>query len=238
MTPHFPAARGREKLYRAIGERLGALSAPRVPMSRLFHSLVVCGAGLTLLDCGGRSVERDPSDEPSTSGEPTATGGSGGATSVGSSATGGNSIGGIRGLPLGGTTSTDSAGSTSTGGASTVVVPAGAQGRWTCTTELTGCTSGTHEGYPVQGFMISKPCQPDMTRPASGADCETNQSFDCVVGFFGDETVLFNCECTSPTQGEKCHCPTAHAGCSAARNVHYCDGQQTVCGCAMTCIAK
>jgi hypothetical protein len=199
-------------------------------MSRLFHSLVVCGAGLTLLDCGGRSVERDPRDEPSTSGKPAA-GGSGGTTTGGtSSASSGGSIGGITGIPL--------AGAPSTGGATTITVSAGAEGRWTCTTELKGCMSGTHEGYPVQGFEISQPCQADMARPASLADCGANSSLDCVVGFFGNQTVLFNCECTSAAQGEKCHCPQAHSSCYGAREVHYCDGLQTVCGCAMTCIAK
>jgi hypothetical protein len=194
-------------------------------MSRLFHSLVVCGAGLTLLDCGGRSIERDPADEPSTSGNAAVAGGSGGATTGGTS-----SIGGITGIPL--------AGAPPTGGAPPVRVSVGAEGRWSCTTELTGCTSGTHEGYPIQGFEISTACPSDLTRPASTGDCPPNSSFDCVVGFFGNQTVLFNCECTSPAQGEKCHCPEAHSSCYGARDVHYCDGLQTVCGCAMTCIAK
>jgi hypothetical protein len=215
-------------------------------MSRLFHSLVVCGAGLTLLDCGGRFAEREKDDDVKASGRAGAASGrgsTGAASGTGGSASVGGGVGAsgseaVGGLSLGGFAGGNAPGGTTSAGGSGVIVLPGAQAQWVCNDELFACEDGLHEGHPVTGFQIATPCQVDPKRPTSAADCAMGESFGCLVGFIEGQTVLFNCECADPNLVGQCHCPATANGCWRPGAPHYCDLQQTVCGCAYTCILK
>ncbi len=203
-------------------------------MSSLFHSLVVCGAGLTLVSCGGRSEWDQKESEPAQGGGSN----QGGSGSVGSGLVG--SGGALMLTPSGGT---NSAGSSALGGTTGVTMPGpllpGAEGQWVCDTELSACAGGFLEDMQVVGFNIGSACAADPTRPKSSDDCAGQGKFSCSIGFFGEQAVLFNCECTPPElDNQGCPCPETGGGCYSSRGPEYCNELQAYCGCAMTCIAK
>lgn len=210
----------------------GAQGVKGKALSSLFHSLVVCGAGLTLVSCGGRSESGQQESEP-------AQGGSSNQGGSGPVATGLVSNGG--GLMLTPSGGTNTAGSSSLGGTATTMpgpLLPGAEGQWVCDSELTGCATSSFEGMQTYGFRIGSACAADPTRPKSSEDCTGQAKLSCAIGFFDDQAVLFNCECKTPALSDGCPCPEAGGGCYGARGPDYCDELQAYCGCAMTCIAK
>lgn len=209
-------------------------------MARLFECLVVYGAGLTLASCGARS-QLDGLDAP-------ADGGSGGGASTGKAGTGASAIGGRPDLGIGGTIAIGGmsaaagtsavAGTTAGGsaGAKPVEVPPGAQGQWSCHDEIVSCGSGVYDGRMTGGFALGSPCMSDRSRPTSAADCPPGKRFACQIGFYGDKSLLFNCECVAPV--EDCPCPTSIGGCFKQRSPEVCDKTLSACHCAYTCILK
>jgi hypothetical protein len=141
--------------------------------------------------------------------------------------------------PTGGS---NSAGSISPGGTAAVTKPGpllpGSEGQWVCDSELGGCTTGGFQGMEAYGFHIGSACAADPGRPKSSDDCTGQAKLSCSIGFFGDQAVLFNCECRTPALNEGCPCPETGNGCYGSRGPDYCDELQSYCGCAMTCIAK
>ena len=198
-------------------------------MARLFHSLVVCGAGLTLLQCGGRSVgssEGEPG-EGSESGASNA--GSGGKGTAGSGvATGGISLGGSVQIPT--------LGGMSAGGSGPIIdpgmpVPDGPSPQWSCQSTGAYCSQGLVE-------ITGLDCQRDASRPASPAECKGDAVFTCMKGYYGDAQVLFNCECHEPALDGSCVCPEFSSGCARAMPPAMCNPFGVECGCALTCILK
>lgn len=204
-------------------------------LSHLFHTLVVCGAGLTVVGCGGHS-ESDPQEHKPARGGSSSEGGSGSA----GNGSGAVSQGGIMLTPAG-APSTNTAGSSALGGtAATMPGPPlpGAEGQWVCKAELRGCAGGAFESMHVVGFEISSACAADPARPKSSDDCTGQGKFSCSLGFFDGQAVLFNCECKTPGLNQGCPCPETASGCYSSQGAEYCDELQAYCGCAMTCIAK
>jgi hypothetical protein len=223
-------------------------------MSKLFHSLVVCGAGLTALQCGGKALQsgEDPNSgesggAPSSAGSSsTQLGGRGGSFSVGGSM----SIGGA--LSTGGTLgfagAVSAGGTLAFGGAVSVGgnVGVGASGgvgaalspwqQWDCTAfDTNGCVGvGT---TVVSGFGLIQACRVEPTRPRSQADCQPGQIFSCLIGVLGNQYGPINCECLPPSSGVPCFCSPSIVSCASAQPVA-CGTDQSYCGCAYTCILK
>jgi hypothetical protein len=196
-------------------------------MARLFHSLVVCGAGLTLLNCGGRSAGQQGdggADETSGSGGSSTAGkagdgGRGGSGPVqGGASSGGLSLGGTQNAPMGG------------GAPSEPRRPEGPTEQWGCDASGVFCRGGRFD-------LDYADCVRDVTRPTSQAECGDGQVFTCLQGYLGQETVLFNCAC-SPTPSAGCACPEVLDNCGARLESPTSCGATSVCGCAITCILK
>jgi hypothetical protein len=199
-------------------------------MSSLFHSLVVCGAGITLLQCGGRA--QVSGDEPTSGGAGGSTGGRG------SSAQGGRaSVGGM--FSLGGALSTGGtfgvAGSPGAGGASGAFGGTSAWQQWDCSTDnIHGCATGPDSGL---AFELGQSCGVNPARPRSANDCGAGQVFSCLTGELNGETGLFNCACLPRTADVPCPCPSSGLGCNASYSSK-CSDVQVHCSCAYTCILK
>jgi hypothetical protein len=219
-------------------------------MARLFQSLVVCGAGLTLLDCGGRRASHGADDgsvsggggssatpggtASSTSGSPTSSTTGGVNAQAGTpSSSGGLNVGGI---DIGGGGGLATAG-TGFGGATVDILP-GAESQWVCDeANLEGC-SDVPVGRPMLGFSITSPCRAETTRPKSPADCQPGTLFTCVAGNYAENLVLFNCVCMK-NEPDSCACPSLRVGCTGADyQASKCGSDQALCGCAYTCILK
>jgi hypothetical protein len=204
-------------------------------MTHLFHTLVVCGAGLTVVGGGGRSESDAREPEPARGGSSS----EGGSGSVGNGS-GAVSHGGLMLTPAG-APSINIAGSSSLGGtAATMPGPLlpRAEGQWVCAAELMGCSEGFFDGLQAVGFALSSACAADSARPKSSDDCAGQGTFSCSLGFFNGQGVLFNCECKTPALNQGCPCPETGSGCYGSWGAEYCDELQAYCGCAMTCIAK
>lgn len=198
-------------------------------MARLFHSLVVCGAGLTLVHCGGRSTgDRDEGNADDTSGtsQGSAAGSGDGARGGTSSAQGGTSGGtlslaGAPSVPIGGG---------SAGAPSDPKRPAGPTEQWGCDGSGISCS---RERFDID----YRACARDETRPRFPEDCPAGTSLTCLKGYVDDEPVLFNCACRSPMAGS-CACPEVLDSCSARVEPPRTCGQTSECGCAITCILR
>lgn len=221
-------------------------------MHRLFHTLVVCGAGLTLAHCGGKSstdADDDGADDSGgsagsgsssggvkpgsgTGGSSTADGGkaAGGSTSPGGRGGAGGSVG-AGGVSTGGV-STGGVGGTNAMGGMGGLAPTGPTERWTCTIE--GCFGA-----------LTGPagCTVDPDRPEGPSDCEDGELFACVAAWLSDGSeVRVNCECVPlPPDDEPCPCPST-TGTSCAAEPPFereaCAAGESVCSCALTCILK
>lgn len=194
-------------------------------MSSLFHTLVVCGAGLTLLECGGKySYLVEQEDEPSAGRSPGGSGaavaGNGGATSAGS---------GVGGLLLGGGPPD---GPPPSAGYPSVAGAGNADEQLECSNLACG---GPGTGESESTFKITGACARAPARPQSVADCGANESLACLVGMLANRRVLFNCECTAAN--DSCACPNLMLGC-ASPQLDVCSDRQVRCGCAWTCILK
>jgi hypothetical protein len=173
-------------------------------MRRLLHALVVCGAGLVLLQCGRTTRDRDKalassgavagSSEPAHGGDRSASGG----------ADHGGAHDGSGGSP-----DHDRGGEEASGGAETDLGLAGAASggpseQWSCDPRYMWCPD---VGTPALLELSAEHCVRDATRPASAADCDSDHIFSCMAGVLDGVELLFNCECASPGNLEKPYCP-------------------------------
>jgi hypothetical protein len=192
-------------------------------MSRLFHSLVVCGAGLTLTGCGGRYDSREPPESSETgSGSGAAAGGSsagtGGAPPIMIGVGGGPALGGAPGVS-----------GFTFGGTAPGAILADSQGQWSCDGRFSGCSDG---------FILGQQCVRDDSRPRSQADCAPGSVLSCLYGSLDSIPLLFNCECL-PVAAEMCPCPdVVGGGCIHSGAPVTCSPERVVCGCAFTCITR
>ncbi|HVY25499.1 MAG TPA: hypothetical protein VHB79_03070 [Polyangiaceae bacterium] len=222
-------------------------------MARLFHSLVVCGAGLTLLECGGRVAGHEGGDDQgatSAAGQTSSAGqnndGHGASSSLGGASAQAGSAPSIGGLHLGGfgTGGLDTGGSPAAGtasGGATVIVPPGAQAQWDCDgANISSCEfNGGSAGPAHPAFNIDVPCRTNPDRPKESDDCPANTLLTCFDGTYAGQSVLFNCECVSPQGADACTCPAFHAGCAYSTYQPVdCTTERALCGCAQTCILK
>lgn len=209
-------------------------------MSGLFHCLVVCGAGIMLLQCGGRA--QVPGDEPTNSGAGGSTGGRSSSAQGGVAAVGGTlSLGGAVStggtLDLGG--SFDLGGSTSTAGSFAVGGTFGAGGsfgsfggtsawpQWDCSVDnLHGCISGQNSELV---FALGSQCTVNPSRPTSAKDCAAGQVFSCLLGELNGETGAVNCACLPLTPGMSCPCPPGKDYYTTVPRA--CTNFQVQCGC-------
>jgi hypothetical protein len=195
-------------------------------VARLFHTLVVCGAGLTLTHCGGGRADTDDGTSP---GGQTGTGGTGvGGTSTGGASTGGATTGGSAGTP--GTGGAPTGGSGGFGGFG------GATGEWTNQSycEALYCDSVQFEGRQVGAIPLIEPCPIERGRPETPDDCPAGRRFTCALGVADGVARLVNCECLPAT--DACACPDV-AGCIGF-NSEACTDEVNICGCAQTCILR
>lgn len=191
--------------------------------------MVVCGAGLTLVHCGGRSTgdrgDRDDGNADDTSGtsqgSAAGNGGAGTSTAQGGASAGALSLAGAMNVPAGGS---------SAGAPSDPKRPAGPTEQWGCDGSAIRCTG--------ERFDIDyRDCARDETRPTLPEDCPAGTSLACLRGYLDDEPVLFNCACRSPLAGS-CACPEVLDNCSArVRAPERCE-MTSECGCAITCILR
>lgn len=221
-------------------------------MSSLFHSLVVCGAGITLLQCGGRAqVSGD---------EPVANGGASGSTGGRGAGAQGGVVAGGGTLSVGGALSTG--GSFAVGGSMSVGGTFGVGGsmavggsfgdggsggtfgsfggtsawqQWDCSPDtVRGCSFG--QGMQ-EAFALAQSCPINPSRPRSAKDCAAGQVFSCVLGELNGETGPFNCACLTRTADVPCPCPASNHNCDETYAAA-CTDFQVQCGCAYTCILK
>jgi hypothetical protein len=194
-------------------------------MARLFHSLVVCGAGLTLVHCGGRSAGHGDADEASGTSQGSAAGNGDGGRAGTTTAQGGASAGA---LSLGGALSVPSGGSA--GAPTDARRPSGPTEQWGCDASGISCSG--------ERFNVDyRDCARDQTRPRRVEDCPAGTMLTCLKGYLDDEAVLFNCAC-SPPEADGCACPEVLDSCSARVEPPQTCGQTSECGCAITCILR
>jgi hypothetical protein len=206
-------------------------------VSRLFHALVVLGAGVSAANCGGKTVEAT-SDGNASAGA----GGSQGA----SGATGGNRDGNHGGSPIiiigggeagqGGQPIHD-AGPPTDVGAGPDLTGGGTYSQWTCPTKPDFCSEVVIAGAPyMDGYILSQPCPSDPTRPRTEADCAANQWFTCQVAVWMAQPIAVNCECTPKTSADCDY----FDGCFHLANpvATTCTEHSKLCGCAYTGILK
>lgn len=174
-------------------KRFAVPIASKDRMSRLFHALVVMGAGVSVSSCGGHLAG---GDEPDAS-----TGGGAGAGGThGAGGLGGSS--GFSGIGGGGT-----GGSTGTGGTpGTIGVPAPFADAGVTTGDPLrpapyaqyDCSTSSCVSYAAKGgaYLITNPCSLDATRPKSAADCPGGLWFECTLALVGTGLFAVNCQCT------------------------------------------
>ncbi|MGC4089276.1 MAG: hypothetical protein QM756_15595 [Polyangiaceae bacterium] len=203
-------------------------------MANLFHSLVVCGAGIGLMQCGGEANQNA-----------SATGGvaAGGASTSGGTSAAGGALGGANGTVSGGS---GAGGSTANGGSG--VVPTGSVQPWgstdypstqlNCDHELFRCSPGVFQDDAVGAWVIDGSCVLEPQRPRSADDCAANEYFSCSLAVFPDDPTLVlpvSCACL-PKQAGACGC-SATAGCSE-EFPSLCTETISICGCAVGCILR
>jgi hypothetical protein len=202
-------------------------------MARLFHALVVLGAGISGASCGGKAQESAPDRDASA--------GAGG-MHPGVTLTGGDHGGGQggQGLQAGGNPGeagnpifvipdasdlADGAGPDLTGG--------GTYSQWNCPVEAGRCARVSIEGpnLVAEGYVIDQACPVDPRQPHAATDCAADQSFACLIGVWMGQPIAVNCQCA----------PNTEAGCS----IDGCNGfnrpsavtcleHTKLCGCALT----
>jgi hypothetical protein len=201
-------------------------------MHRLFHSLVVCGAGLTLAHCGGKSTDDEGDTERGGSGSGASA--SGGSQPGGSGASAGSpSRGGSGGYDPGGVAGSLSA----TGGTGNIAgiggsppQPDGPTEQWACVFSEQWCGSYDPTIVPLLD------CKRDTARPVSQDDCPPDTRFSCMNGYVNAEVVPFQCDCVAITPGT-CGCPELDADCFRGSPPNECP-DTSFCGCVYTCILK
>ena len=218
-------------------------------MSRLFHTLVVVGAGLTAAGCGGKSG-RIPGGSGASGGAAgggatagAGTGGSdpgtGGTSDAGSGGQAGSGTGGQAGSGAGGQASSGRGGQSgsagqSGGGDGGIIGEAGSPGvpepgpetTWDCSGQFGVC-------LPNQGAYIGDAvCPEDASRPASAEDCATGEVFTCfIAATTNTDTILVNCSC-DPAPSDQCEPCVWPDGRTVSQGI--CSDNTRICPCALT----
>jgi hypothetical protein len=198
-------------------------------MHRLFHSLVVCSAGLTIVQCGGKSKSDDDQPDPARGGMAPSSGGS--ATAGSGDRAGSAGGGGVSGLAgnsrSGGGMDNGAAGETSYS-----LHPDGPSEQWLCNATV-WCGEGGQ--IPLDGIF----CALEAQRPVAAADCQPDELFTCMSGLIDGESVRYSCECAAaPEINDPCPCPQIMVGeCSGASPPVQCS-TESICFCALTCILR
>jgi hypothetical protein len=199
-------------------------------MSRLFHTLVVFGAGAALSGCGGQTRDSTNIAGPNGGGA----GGAGGETGAGGISSSGGRI------AQGGNPATG--GTVGTGGAMLPDPPTLAQ--WSCETLFQDCTSLNTAGGTTMGFLLNSPCPIDPKRPRTPADC--TGWFECDLASFQGTSVAVDCHCV-PVDPNGCNQPSGLSPCDAltsqpwyrlSRQTDSCVDPVKLCGCAYTGILR
>jgi hypothetical protein len=198
-------------------------------VARLFHALVVCGASLTLTQCGGRAE-----------GDDDASGGTGPNTG-GGPGSGGMAVPGTGGWPgtggvMPGTGGLGTGAAAASGGTPSYGGVGGATTEWTGQSNCPAyyCDQVQVEGRWASAISLFEPCPIERGRPASAADCAPGQRFSCVLGVASGTARLVNCECIAVSDG--CVCPGPSANGCVDYQSDTCTDQANICGCARTCI--
>jgi hypothetical protein len=156
-------------------------------MSRLFHAIVVMGAGVSVSSCGGQVAGAGDGD---------ASAGGGGR--------------GANGTPGGGGSSGTFMGTGGLGGAGGVTPPVVDAGvapdaamelatvaQWDCTNNA--CATHAFENGFINTLNITSPCAVDLARPRTAADCADGEWFQCTLAYLDDQPIEVNCLCTPPS---------------------------------------
>jgi hypothetical protein len=186
-------------------------------MSRLFHTLVVVGSGVTISSCGGKTTGDAASGESSTGG--------GGYTNAEGHA-GGTVIPTFMSDPSanGGSAAEDASIPVVDGG-SAGPVATGPSTQWSCSTSFGQCREVQVDGSYVSAYE-PETCHSDPSRPRTEADCALEEWFACELAFIGGQALPVNCSCE----------PSSTTGCGSVG----CPGPVTcfdhskLCGCAIT----
>ncbi len=199
--------------------------------SRLFHTLVVVGAGLAAAHCGGESVTHGETDDAGSAGGPQPTGGSSGAGG-GSSGAGSGGV-----IALSGGTGVGAAGGAAGAGGGEIPPDASVTAQWDCRGLVMSCdyTSGPLAGYGY-GVEVAESCPVDPSRPRGPDDCEPGAQFLCQLAVTARGSQLpVNCECVvDESMCGPCVSLSSGTKVSAIR----CDEGVTLCPCAFTGILK
>jgi hypothetical protein len=191
-------------------------------VAKLFHSLVVLGAGISGAACGGTTTI-------SSGGTPDHAAGSGnggaGAGGVRQSSGGRSGVGGQ--LILIGTGGIGTGGSFDAGS----LPDAGTLAQWACSPYLLECGSISSSG--LTSFLLRTACTVHPELPRSAADCRPSELFECYVASFQGREVLVNCDCTPKSDAGECYCVSPRYEFIPAQ----CSDHSSLCGCAFTGIA-
>jgi hypothetical protein len=181
-------------------------------VSRLFHTLVVVGAGLTTASCAGKS-EHAPQGK--------------GAGGDGAGSDGAGRGGASGHANAGGDAGDGSDGTLSVGGARNTGDPElGPEAQWDCSAQFGACLAN-------QGaFIGDRACPVDPTRPASAEDCADGELFSCFIAATSEtESIMVNCSC-APAPGGPCEACVWPDGRTVSSGT--CSGDTRVCPCAVT----
>jgi hypothetical protein len=175
-------------------------------MSRLFHALVVVGAGVSTAHCGSRLIDTGDFGASGTGGgtkdgdgTPKGAGGvgpsAGGSTNTGVGAAGTIVAGGGGGQGGGGSAGTGGIPFVPEGGDATQGLPDGPTvGQWDCSGSACA-TRPTSIG--LAGVLTPREaCPVDPSRPRGPNDCASNEFFECRAAEWTDgASIAVNCQC-------------------------------------------
>jgi len=174
---------------------------------RFFRAMVLMGSGIAL-GCGG--IADDAPHTADVGGTGGTTGGTGGTTG-GTGGTTGGTAGTTAGT--GGTTAGTGAGGAAGTGGNLDCSPS----QWTCS-PLPLCATGSPDGY-----VLPSPCTCDLSRPLSGAECESGKRVCLNVTTNPDGTVL---SAPIPVQ---CSCAPDPTSCATSCHAAFPDGDGHSC---------
>jgi hypothetical protein len=214
-------------------------------MSRLFHAVVVAGAGLSVSSCGGKTQHTDSVG----AGGSTAGGfaqsenqGQGGTSEPSLSSAGAGSA-----LESGGTIVLGTAGGPEQGGGGAAPTPfdpdggadltgAGTFSQWSCGLSGFGCRNvllGTSLVTSTTAHLLNQPCPIDPSRPRTAADCGVDQWFACDLSIWNDQLIAVSCSCVPRGDGG-CDSSGCAGEPSYAVGPITCVDHSKLCGCAYT----
>jgi hypothetical protein len=209
-------------------------------MSRLYHAVVVVGAGLSVWSCGNTESADDEAaggaanEEGGAAAAGPEKGGASGDASAGGSNRGGSVV------VTGGAPST-CAGSTlpqqcfTPAQPNPELPPPEVTAQWDCRGRFVGCVELAADGGCPPTFGISEPCPQDPSRPTTAADCSDDQVFECLLATLDNDTpVIVNCLCSAAGQTFRTSCLDVEYKYDAP--VVDCSEGRKLCGCAYSAI--